>query len=94
MAGDAICGSRAAWGGHRHFSRDLGAAMKRMVLRSRWAARRMKAVRLALVNLAGPSPQPCPPVRHLRQTAAMATIVQVRQTIRRLAPAPIGYPPN
>jgi Transposase DDE domain group 1 len=85
-----LFGANAAWWAIAILSHNLNALMKRLVLGPNWVAKRMKAVRFALINLPGRV------VSHARRLvirineAAMAMIVEARKTIRSLASAPAG----
>lgn len=85
-------GANAAWWTIMILAHTLNALMKRLVLGPAWVARRLKALRLALINLPGRV------VRHGRRlivkiTAAgdtLAWLLAARRTVCALAPAPSG----
>jgi hypothetical protein len=85
-------GANAAWWTIMILAHNLNALMKRLVLGPAWVARRMKALRFALINLPGRI------LRHgrrliIRVGAAgetLALLLSVRRTIRALAVGPAG----
>jgi len=85
-------GANAAWWAIMILAHNLNAVMKRLVLGPAWVARRMKALRFALINLPGRI------IRHgrrlsIRVSAAgqtLAMLLQARQTILALALEPDG----
>ncbi len=85
-----LFGANAAW--LMILAHNLNALMKRLVLGPAWVARRMKALRFALINLPGRI------LRHgrrliIRVGAAgetLALLLSVRRTIRALAVGPAG----
>jgi hypothetical protein len=85
-------GANAAWWTIMILAHNLNALMKRLVLGPAWVARRMKALRFALINLPGRI------LRHgrrliIRVGAAgetLALLLSVRRTIRALAIGPAG----
>ena len=82
-----LFGANAAWWAIMVLANNLNAIMKQLVLGKPWVAKRMKALRFGLINLAGRV------IQHgrrlvLRVSAAgqtLATLLTARQTIRRLA---------
>jgi hypothetical protein len=87
-----LFGANAAWWAIAILAHNLNAAMKRLVLGSAWATKRMKAVRFALINLPGRV------IRHARRLIirvsatgdALARLLAARQTIKALAQGPAG----
>ncbi len=87
-----LFGANAAWWTIMILAHNLNAAMKRLVLGPAWVARRMKALRFALINLPGRV------VHHGRQliirlsTAGdtLALLLSARRTIQALARGPTG----
>ena len=82
-----LFGANAAWWALTILAFNLNAAMKRLALGERWAAKRMKALRFHLIGLPGRV------VSHARQliirlgggAEALATLLDARQRIRALA---------
>ena len=87
-----LFGANAAWWALTILAFNLNAAMKRLALGERWAAKRMKALRFHLIGLPGRV------VSHARQliirlgggAEALATLLDARQRIRALAQEPAG----
>ena len=87
-----LFGANAAWWAIMILAHNLNAAMKRLVLGPAWVARRMKALRLALITLPGRV------VRHARRliirlSAAgdgLTRLLAARRAIRALAHGPAG----
>src|SRR3954447_16595089 len=87
-----LFGANAAWWTIMILAHNLNAVMKRLVLGSAWLARRMKALRFALINLPGRI------IRHgrrliIRVGAAgetLALLLSARRAILALAVAPSG----
>jgi Transposase DDE domain group 1 len=85
-------GANAAWWTIMILAHNLNAVMKRLVLGPSWVARRMKALRFALINLSGRI------VRHGRRLIirisaegqTLVTLLEARQTILALAVKPDG----
>lgn len=85
-------GENAAWWWIMILSMNLNQAMKRLVLGGNWVAKRMKAIRFALINLPGRI------VRHSRQLVIRLSkghpsfdlLVNMRREIAKLAVLPSG----
>jgi hypothetical protein len=88
----ALFGANAAWWALTILAHNLNACLKRLVLGTAWANKRMKALRLALIGLPGRV------VRHARKliirlgagAEALDRLVTARQVIRALACGPGG----
>ena len=87
-----LFGANAAWWAIMILAHNLNAAMKRLVLGPAWVARRMKALRFALINLPGRV------VHHARRLVVrlsaagdtLAMLLSARRTIQALARGPAG----
>ena len=85
-----LFGANAAWWTIMILAHNLNAVMKRLVLGPAWVARRMKALRFALINLPGRI------IRHGRRLIirvvgeTLALLLSARRTILALAVAPSG----
>jgi hypothetical protein len=85
-----LFGANAAWWTIMILAHNLNAVMKRLVLGPAWVARRMKALRFALINLPGRI------IRHGRRLIirvvgeTLALLLSARRTILVLAVAPSG----
>jgi hypothetical protein len=87
-----LFGANAAWWAITNLAHNLNATMKRLVLGSAWTAKRMKALRFALINLPGRV------IGHARRLIirvsatgdALARLLAARQTIQALARGPAG----
>lgn len=87
-----LFGANAAWWAISILACNLNALMKQLVLGKPWLAKRMKAIRFALINLPGRV------IEHgrrliVRITAAgdgLANLLAARRTIQRLVPEPTG----
>ena len=87
-----LFGANAAWWTVMILAHNLNAVMKRLVLGPAWVAKRMKALRFALINLPGRI------IRHGRRLIirivpageTLALLRSARRTIRALAIVPSG----
>jgi hypothetical protein len=87
-----LFGANAAWWTIMILAHNLNAAMKRLVLGPAWVAKRMKALRFALINLPGRV------VNHARRLVirisaagdTLAMLLAARRTIQAMARAPAG----
>jgi hypothetical protein len=87
-----LFGANAAWWTIMILAHNLNAAMKRLVLGPAWVAKRMKALRFALINLPGRV------VHHARKLIirlsavgdTLALLLSARRTILALAQGPDG----
>jgi hypothetical protein len=84
-----LFGANAAWWAIMVLAHNLNATMKRLVLGPAWVARRMKALRLALIALPGRV------IRHARRLivrlaaeAGLDLVLRARRTILALARGP------
>ena len=88
----SLFGANAAWWWITGLAFNLNSAMKRLVLDSSWASKRMKALRFSLINLPGRI------IDHARDLTiriakghpSFEVLVKARQTIIELAHAPSG----
>jgi hypothetical protein len=85
-----LFGANAAWWTIMILAHNLNAVMKRLVLGPAWVAKRMKALRFALINLPGRI------IRHGRRLIiriageTLALLRSARRTIRALTVVPSG----
>ena len=87
-----LFGANAAWWAIMILAHNLNATMKRLVLGPTWVAKRMKALRLAFINLPGRV------VRHARRLIirvgaagdALERLLAARRAVQALAQGPPG----
>jgi hypothetical protein len=85
-------GENAAWWWINVIAFNLNAAMKKFALGPSWAAKRMKAVRFAVINLPGRIIDHARQlvIRLVRNHPSFALLVSARQRIKGLIPVPSG----
>jgi len=85
-------GENAAWWWITVIAFNLNAAMKKFALGPSWAAKRMKAVRFAVINLPGRIIDHARQlvIRLVRNHPSFALLVSARQRIKGLIPVPSG----
>ena len=87
-----LFGANAAWWAIMVLAHNLNQVMKRLVLGPDWVAKRMKALRFALINL------PARVIRHARRLIlrlpdghpGLELVLEARQTLQGLARGPTG----
>jgi len=85
-------GENAAWWWIMVLAFNLNSAMKQLVLKESWTAKRMKAIRFSLINLPGRVMEHAREViiRITKGHPSLEVLLHVRQTIMELAYAPSG----
>jgi hypothetical protein len=85
-------GENGAWWWITVLAFNLNIAMKKLVLRGAWVAKRMKAIRFSVINLPGRIIEHARElvIRLVRNQPSFALLVAARQRIKGLIPVPSG----